>query len=475
MASVLTSIIRPPRIAATVLTRTRPALLRITSWMSGSSRVSPHTADSDRSGGPEGGWRGSLPSSARLRVRVAVVTVVAAVLTAVVHAGSPAILVSGATDDVTLPAPTGPYSVGVRSLHLVDSSRPETFTYSSSDVREFMVHLWYPARVPTAGERADYMHWRNGSSIARWLLPDRTDLYSYYRRTETNASENVPMAEGEDRYPVVLFSPGLGLPDRAYTVFFEELASRGFVVAAISHAYFSGYTIFPDGSWVVTAPRPTDSTQAAWLEEHSHIVNEDASFVLDTLETLDAGDPEGTFTGRLDLVGVGMFGHSYGGGNSLDMTLLDRRVRAAVDIDGGSIYHADGIGTERPVMFFLNPERWYLFQSIRDAWHNLRGPGYQVTVGGTTHISFIDNGWILTQLAGYDVMEDDDWRLGSMDPAVLVEIERSFVATFFEVYLKHRPIEELLQLHSRFADVDVELNSIAAGGPRPPRRRASGR
>ena len=372
-------------------------------------------------------------------------------------------------DDISLPTPSGFYPVGTTSLHLVDESRPEIFTSDPDDVREFTVHLWYPAVDTSSDERADCIDMWNGPSLAYWLLPDRTELRSYHYFTETNSIEDAPLTGAEDRFPVVLFSPGLGITDRAYTVFFEELASHGFVVAAISHAFFSGYTVFPDRTWVVTAPRPGDQSQAVWLEEHSHIINQDAAFVLDTLEELDSGDPTGRFTNHLDLANVGMFGHSYGGGNSLDMCLLDARVDAAVDIDGGSIYHVDEAGTDRPVMFILTPDRWQLFETIRDTWHRLRGFGCLVTVDGTTHISFIDNGWIFTRLVGYEVMNDDDWRLGTIDPAVLVQIERAFVLSFFDMHLRGGGIYELFRLQHRFDGVEVQFNAISA---RPSPRRA---
>jgi len=401
----------------------------------------------------------------RIRITVAVVGIFGVAI-AVNALGSSEVRQLLATDKVVdnigLPKPTGAYPVGSTSLHLVDEHRPEIFTDNPDDVREFMVHLWYPAVDTSSDQRADYIDMWNGRSIAEWLLPERTFLLSYRYFTVTNSTEDIPLAGAEDRFPVVLFSPGLGITDRAYTVFFEELASHGFVVAAISHAFFSGYTVFPDRTWVVTAPRPGGQSQAQWLEDHSYIVNQDAAFVLDTLEELDAGDPIGMFTGRLDLANVGMFGHSYGGGNSLDMCFLDARIDAAVDIDGGSIYHVDEAGTDRPVMFILTPDRWQLFQTIRDTWHRLRGFGLLVTVDDTTHISFIDNGWIFTQLVGYEVMSDDDWRLGTIDPAVLVQIERAFVLSFFDVHLRGGRMVELLRLQYRFDGVEVQRSPLSA-------------
>lgn len=46
---------------------------------------------------------------------------------------------------LTLPAPTGPYSIGTVALHLIDHARQDPWL-STPRSRELMVSLWYPAR-----------------------------------------------------------------------------------------------------------------------------------------------------------------------------------------------------------------------------------------------------------------------------------------------------------------------------------------
>jgi hypothetical protein len=47
--------------------------------------------------------------------------------------------------DTPLPAPTGPYQVGVTSLTLIDETREEIFTKEKGDKRAVTVWVWYPA------------------------------------------------------------------------------------------------------------------------------------------------------------------------------------------------------------------------------------------------------------------------------------------------------------------------------------------
>src|SRR5688572_25182241 len=62
-----------------------------------------------------------------------------------------------AQENNPLPAPTGPYAVGVQWRHWVDESRDETFGAEPHGKREMMVELLYPVDPPTSGEAAVYM------------------------------------------------------------------------------------------------------------------------------------------------------------------------------------------------------------------------------------------------------------------------------------------------------------------------------
>src|SRR6187551_3399445 len=48
-------------------------------------------------------------------------------------------------------APGGPYAVGTREYHWIDTGRPEIFTKDTADRRHVMVQVWYPAPAAAAG------------------------------------------------------------------------------------------------------------------------------------------------------------------------------------------------------------------------------------------------------------------------------------------------------------------------------------
>ena len=79
--------------------------------------------------------------------------------------------------------------------------------------------------------------------------------------------------------------------------------------------------VFPDGRVIPRAA--ANNPEGCVVPDHaeqdrcaSRILSAwsaDTRFVLDRLEQLNASDPSGRFTGRLDMTRVGVFGHSFGG------------------------------------------------------------------------------------------------------------------------------------------------------------------
>ncbi len=140
------------------------------------------------------------------------------------------------------------------------------------------------------------------------------------------------MAEPDRRRPVVLYSPGLGTTRSWGTVLIEELASRGCIVVSIDHTY-EAFGVDFGGS--VARGRPAGSDTPGGLGRPMKVRAEDTRFVLDWLGRSDAARalPAGLNT-ALDLGRIGMFRHSAGGITAAQALASDRRVRAAVDLDG---------------------------------------------------------------------------------------------------------------------------------------------
>ena len=234
-----------------------------------------------------------------------------------------------------LPAPTGPHSVGRTAFHWIDRHRPELETLADDDRREVLVYLFYPAEPNARAPRAPYML---DTDVMRGPWNDAQ--ISQLNAMRAYSRENVALVRGTTRFPLVLLSPGGGMRVLTYHVFAEDLASHGYIVAAIEPPYNARAIRMPDGRVLGNlAPaqrgwppaRNADDEQRNYRDRIAHMAR-DMSFVLDQLTALDRGN--GPFARRLDLQLVGALGHSRGGQAAGAVRVIDPRVRAGINLDG---------------------------------------------------------------------------------------------------------------------------------------------
>jgi hypothetical protein len=100
---------------------------------------------------------------------------------------------------LTLPGPTGPYSVGTVPLHLVDPARHDPWDPSGAP-RELMISLWYPARSTAGLRRAPWLPPAAAAQFARdnGLQPDAVKV------PVTHGYTGAPVSHCGSRLPVVL-------------------------------------------------------------------------------------------------------------------------------------------------------------------------------------------------------------------------------------------------------------------------------
>jgi predicted dienelactone hydrolase len=273
--------------------------------------------------------------------------------------------------DNLLPAPTGSFSVGRVTYHWIDSARHEPLASSSFAYRELMVDIWYPAESTPAHPPASYLP---DLPAAAQLLGEsglRTAFGAAYTQTingrlYTHAQEQAPFASGLKRRPVLIFSHGLGVLKTSYTALLEDLASHGYVVAAIAHTYDSSLVAFPDGRLIRfeqekrVANSGSEQAGIEYGNARLRVWATDIRFVIDQLTRYDReGDFRAPFAGHLDLARIGALGHSDGGRAAALACQTDDRVRACLDMDGVADnlpFYRDVLGNtmNQPFLLFLH-------------------------------------------------------------------------------------------------------------------------
>ncbi|GAA3385811.1 alpha/beta hydrolase [Streptomyces racemochromogenes] len=334
-----------------------------------------------------------------------------------------------------LPRPTGAFAVGRDTLHLVDTARKDPWVPAVD--RELLVSLYYPA-VRGTGHPAPY----TTVAEARALLTDRGELGRHatpeqVAAVRTHAREEALPRVGGGRYPLVVLSPGFTLPRSSLTVLAEDLTSRGYVVAALDHAYESDGTVFPGGRML-----DCKACEQVFPDRSLHRVSEararDVTFLLDRL----TGDrPAWRHSRLIDARHIGMAGHSIGGASAATAMAADPRVAAGVNMDGTFFapLPETGLGG-RPFLLLggdpaLTPPE-IEDTSWADAWPRMDGWKRWLTVTGMGHPGFTD--WpVLADAAGAPHPETP------LSGDRSQRITRAYTGDFFDRHLKGLPAPRL--------------------------------
>ncbi|MEU4161870.1 lipase [Actinoplanes sp. NPDC026670] len=357
-----------------------------------------------------------------------------------------------------MPAPSGPFAVGREVLHLTDRSRPDPWVPSRA--RELMVSMFYPA-MGLPGRPAPYL-----SETEARLLIDARGATGFVDPAELSATRTAAVVSAparRGRYPLVVLSPGFSLHRHTLTHLAEELASRGYIVATVDHAYESVATDFPGGTLTCTA-----CDLVAGTDGYARVAAgraRDLSFVLDRLtggspagshsrlsgegsagrgsglsgegsagrDFRLAGDrPAWRYSRLIDRGRIGMAGHSIGGNATAATMAADPRVRAGINMDGGFFepIPAGGLGG-RPFLLLGAPLAAPAASWLRD-WPLLDGWKRWLDVTGSGHMDFTDIP-VIGEQAG---IPDPGYPLPGSRAA---EITRDYVTAFFDLHLRGIP------------------------------------
>ncbi|MFG2542736.1 lipase [Streptomyces sp. NPDC048594] len=322
-----------------------------------------------------------------------------------------------------LPAPTGALPVGLRTAQLSDTSRRDP--WNPDRHRELTVSLWYPA-LPSRAPHASYVTARESELILRFHRVKGVpgDLLS---RTRVHGRLAPPPLPAPPRgLPLVLLSPGFTLPRTSLTGLAEELASRGYAVAAVDHAYEAPAISHPDGrvtGCLACERRPEGARVAA-------VRAADLRFLRERL----LRSPGTAGLGPLDPSRVAVVGHSVGGAAAFEALRTDAGFAAAANLDG-TVHTAGKSPVDRPFLLLGagGHGRPGADPTWERAWKDLSGPRRWLSVRGAGHLSFTDYAPLLerTGAAGPEV------TLGAADAQ---RITRELVVAFLDERLRrHGP------------------------------------
>lgn len=377
--------------------------------------------------------------------------------------------------DTPLPSLTGRYGVGTQFFDFVDPTRPTIFTPHPTDYRALTVQIWYPSLPLSQGRPTSYLSEATAQAYGHQLeLPADViqDVVEEATSIFTHAYLDAPLAATDQPYPVIFFSPGLGVMREFYTSHAEQLASHGYVVVSLSHPYNAPVTEFADGR-IVRQRWDAQATDQNFLEQDAltnylQLRVTDAQFILDQLTQWSQQNPTvNPFVGSLDLAHVGMFGHNLGGATTAEVMRVDPRFKAGINVNGSLLSEGADQGLDRPFMTIsaglcdhlpsdgpgLSPDRpmdTLRGRAQRRCFDPLKGDGYCLTVVGARHNDFFDLPLLELEPGG---------GFGTLPLGRATEITQAYTLAFFDRYLKHQPQSLLTGPSRAFPEVEMLIRA----------------
>lgn len=333
--------------------------------------------------------------------------------------------------------PTGEYQVGTQVIHMVDNDRSAWYGQESSNPREIMVRVWYPAQPQDGDLKAPYVYNEKligdmvseGFGIPKYLMKNLRNING------NSWSEAQPVNE---KFPVIIFSHGIGGLKTQNTTQMEEMASHGYVVFSCDHAYDAGVSIFPGDRIIFGKTNIPDNLtkEEKWNMRRAQLDYRaaDIQFLLDEMDRENFLSV--ALKNSLDLEHIGVFGHSFGGGTSVVVASVDERIDACFGLDAwflpipSNVLNSD---LNKPFIHlgqvsWKEKENYLKLDTLagnNSAW------SVRLDVRGATHYDFTDFSQFSKLTKKYGS--------GMIAPPRIRKITNSAIREFFDHYLKNGP------------------------------------
>jgi len=291
------------------------------------------------------------------------------------------------------------YVIGAKQYSWEDSDRMDEI-YGGS--RKVNVQVWYPANTTSSnGRRTPYLLFEDKlyKQFSGWFEAD----YKSLKEVKTTSFIDIPIMDGLNKAPLLIFSPSLGGNLSYYTYYAEYFAKNGYIVMGINHLYESE-AVFNNGKVLVANHTFQDSLKSLRIPEdisaeeyresmgvRQKVLAQDIQFSLDRLLSVQS------VGSVIDTEKIGIFGHSIGGAGAVYCAMLDKRIKVVINLDGTPPTIALNNGIDIPYLFiedltdYQNHEGYAIQYKRRSDFCKLnRADSWRVLIKGLNHNSFLD-------------------------------------------------------------------------------------
>ncbi|KAM5286409.1 platelet-activating factor acetylhydrolase isoform 2-T2 [Hipposideros larvatus] len=352
-------------------------------------------------------------------------------------------LIAAAMDGQTkIPPGSGSYSVGCTDL---------MFKYTNKST---FLRLYYPSQDD---ERSDTIWIPNKEYFfglskflgTNWVMGKILNLL--FGSMTTPASWNSPLRTGE-KYPLIVFSHGLGAFRTIYSAIGIDLASHGFIVATVEHRdesasatyYFKDQSAAEIGkkTWLYLKTLKKEEEEVPLRNEQVHQRAKECSQALnlilcvdcETKNVLDLEFDIKQLKDSIDRNKIAIIGHSFGGATVIQALNDDQRFRCGIALDAWMLPLAEEVlsNFSQP-LFFINSERFQYPANIIKM-KKCDSPGKErkmITIRGSVHQNFADFTFATGKVFGFMFT-----LKGTIDSYVAIDLSNKASMAFLQKHLE---------------------------------------
>ncbi|XP_015743317.1 platelet-activating factor acetylhydrolase isoform X1 [Python bivittatus] len=350
-----------------------------------------------------------------------------------------------------IPEGKGPYSVGCTDL------------MTGYSIQGIFLRLYYPSQNCMNNEDTTWIPRKE----YYYGLSDFLNIYRklgefifarYVGSVTCPAKWNAEFKPGE-KYPLIIFSHGLGAFRTLYSAICIEMASQGFVVAAVEHRdQSSSATYYCKENSNLEAKPPPSELHKEWIYYRKLKANEDEVSLrrkqvqqradeciraLDLLLEINSGNPAmnvlplnfnwSLLKDSIDLQKIAAMGHSFGAATAIETLSKDARFQCGIALDAWMFPLSDEVYPKiHQPLLFINSEKFQWAVNILEMKKlNCKGRERKmITIKGSVHQSFPD----FTFFAGNIVGKFFKLK-GDIDPKTAIDISNKASLAFLQKHL----------------------------------------
>ncbi|XP_062858120.1 platelet-activating factor acetylhydrolase [Trichomycterus rosablanca] len=367
---------------------------------------------------------------------------------------------SGHIDRLGIPPGKGPHQVGCTDLML------------GHTVQGTLFRLYYPCQSFESSEKPDWIPCREYfNGLADFMKMSRAiseKIFNYlFGSYKIPAAWNAPF-KADGKYPLIVFSHGLGAFRMLYSAICVEMASQGFIVAAVEHRDESASATFYYKEKSKTDPKPdtthrnfrpvSNNLEEQWLyyrplktgESEFHLRNnqvkqraDECIRALDLLININSGKSvenvlQSEFDwlkleNSMDLCRIAVMGHSFGGATAIECLSKEVKFKCGVALDAWMLPLNEEIfpSVKQPI-FFINSEKFQWAGNIvrMKKLDSAIFPRKMITILGAVHQSFPDFTFLTGNWIG-KIMK----LKGDIDPHIAIDLCNRASLAFLQRHL----------------------------------------